>query len=153
MIYDIAKLKTIEPKRLLRVFTGSSDWDADSQAPSECPYFGELTLYYDKFMVSSQVIVYPIFDGEQEFVAWDISTMTIDNDANAEIVFNESVPNSLPNEFEYSITASFLGDNIIAYSNTDEIVGELCRLFNNEFNSRLSWSEIDIDYPDGFPIE
>lgn len=41
--------------------------------------------------------------------------MQIDRDANDEIAYNESIPNSLPNAHNYGITASFLGDDISVY--------------------------------------
>lgn len=65
MIYDTRQLETIEPKRLLSIFAGSDDWDA------------ELTMLWGDFQVRSHVTIHKLETGD-----WDILSLQINKDAN-----------------------------------------------------------------------
>lgn len=148
MLYDINKLKTQKPARLLEVFNAAIDWgyvEQEAENPSDVPYFAELTMVFGEFSVTSHVITYPKFlviDGEKKFNGWDIYRTTIDRVENVD-TFGDF--ESLENPYYYIID----GNNIQEYDNENEIASMLCDLFNDDFAMRSTWSSFQVGYPNG----
>lgn len=148
MLYDITKLKTQKPTRLLEVFDAAIDWgyvDQEKENPSDVPYFAELTMVFGEFSVTSHVITYPKFlviDGEKKFNGWDIYRTTIDGAANMD-AFGDC--ESLENPYDYVIDTA----NMPEYDNEQELADLLCDLFNDDFAMRSTWSSFQVGYPNG----
>lgn len=148
MLYDITKLKTQKPTRLLEVFDAAIDWgyvEQEKENPSDVPYFAELTMVFGEFSVTSHVITYPkflIIDGEKKFNGWDIYRTTIDGTANMD-AFGDC--ESLENPYDYVIDTA----NMPEYDNEQELADLLCDLFNDDFDMRSTWPSFQVGYPNG----
>lgn len=148
MLYDITKLKTQKPTRLLEVFDAAIDWgyvEQEKENPSDVPYFAEMTMVFGEFSVTSKVITYPKFltvDGEKKFNGWDINRTMIDAVDNMDTIGDYD---TLENPCDYVIN----GDNIQEYENGEELAGVLCDLFNDDFAMRSTWQSFQAGYPNG----
>lgn len=157
MKFDLDILKSANPKQfthILAVDSPAIDYgyiEEEKGNPSNVPYFAEMTIgipFYqddklDYFQVTSNVIIYPIFDDERKFIKWNIKTMQIDDITNSDM-YNAT----------HDCTEQGYGlyNDVWCYENADELAQRLCDMFDEDFNTRSNWEYVNIEYPNGLEL-